>query len=134
MLPAGPAAASRGSPQPGPSSGVEELPEHEVAGIALVGGDVDARTRQEFVLAPARELAVVAHARDREQHVSLRLVGVTRRDQRLDERDHFLHVVGGARLVVGWQVAEGGHVVVIGLDRALGQRAGWARCCRARLC
>ena len=53
----------QGLSQPG-SLGVGGLPQHEVAGIALVGRDIDARAGQQLVRAAARELAVVGEAAD----------------------------------------------------------------------
>ena len=99
------------------------LPQHEVAGVALVGGYVHAGAGDQVVRAAAGQCAVLREAGHREQHVALRGVGVAAGDQCLDDRDHFRHVGGGARLDVGWCVADGRHVGVEVGCGAGGQRA-----------
>ncbi len=59
---------------------------------------------------------------DREQHMALGFIGVAGGDQPLDHRDHLGDVLGGARLDVGRQRPEGGHVVAEGGDGARRQR------------
>ena len=76
------------------------LPQHEVAGIALVRGHLDARAREHLVHRPARELAVVGVAGDREQHVAVGGIGVAAVDQGLDHGDDLRDVGGGVRLDV----------------------------------
>ncbi len=48
-------------------------------------------------------------------------VGVTLGDQALDHRDHLRHMRGAARLDIGRQRAERGHVLVVLRGRATGQ-------------
>ena len=115
------AAAAPGA-VPAGKLGRRGLPQHEIAGIALVGRHLDAGAGQQFLGAAARELAVLREAGHGEQHVALRGVGVVGGDQALDDPDHLRDVAGGARLHVRGQHAEGGDVAVVVLGGALGQR------------
>ena len=97
----------RGAPRPSPSTRcaspggrgptgypsravvrVGRLPQHEVAGVALVGRDLDARAGEHVVgVAAARAGRTRAKLGDGEQHVAFGRVGVARRDEALDHRD-----------------------------------------------
>src|SRR5207244_1063926 len=80
----------------------------------------------------ARELAVVGHRRDAEQHVVLRHIGVARRDQALDQRPHLGDMLGRARLDGRAERAERVDVLVElllgllgdGADRLVERQAG----------
>ena len=92
--------------------GFRRLPQHEVHRIALVGRDVDAGAGLHLLEAAARQLAVVGHARDGEQHMLFRDVGVALGDQLLAQLAHLGDVIGGARLDGRRQHAERGNVLV----------------------
>ena len=77
----------QGLSQPGWSA-VRRLPQHEVGGVALVGGDVDPGAGDLVVAVAAREAAVGRHRGHVEQDVALGGVGVAALDQRRDQRDH----------------------------------------------
>ncbi len=109
-VPAGPAAAPRAVPA-GLVRG-RRLPQHEIAGVFLVGRDLDAGAGDQVGAAAPRQRAVFGVGGDAEQRMPLGGVGVARGDQPLDQRDHLLDVFGGARLDVGRQVAEHRHVGV----------------------
>src|SRR5205085_7089678 len=64
-MPARPAAAPRAVPTGLVGGG--GLPQHKIAGIALVGRDLDPRASDHLVAAAARELAVARPGGDREQ-------------------------------------------------------------------
>ena len=59
----------QGLSQPGKSGG-RGLPQHEVAWVALVRRDIDARAGQQFLGVSAGEFAVVRETRHREQHMA----------------------------------------------------------------
>ena len=109
-VPTGPAAPPRARPTDGVL--VRRLPEHEVAGVAFVRRDLDARARDHVVAVAARQPAVVGEARHGEQHVPFGLVSVARRDQPLDQRDDLRQVIRHARLDVGRLDAEHAQVLV----------------------
>ncbi len=88
------------------------LPQHEIAGVALVRRDIDARAGEQFVRAAAGQLAVIGIAGDGEQHVALGRIGVAAGDQAFDQDDHLGDVLGGTRLDIGGQGAQRGHVLV----------------------
>ncbi len=99
-MPAGTAIA----PWRGPGDvlvGLRRLPEREVDGIAFVLAGLDAGSRAQLVGPLAREVAVGGEAAHGEVDVALRLVGVTARDQLLDERDDLGQRLGCERLAVG---------------------------------
>ena len=52
------------------------LPQHEIAGVALVGRDLDPGAGEHVLAAAARQPAVVRLRGDREQHMALGLIGV----------------------------------------------------------
>jgi hypothetical protein len=79
-------------------AGLRGLPQDEVEGRALVGGDLDPGARLHLVEGPLRQAAVIRHRGDVEQHVIRRHVGVAGPDQGLDHRHHLGDVVGGAGL------------------------------------
>ena len=64
------------------------LPQHEVRRVALVGRDLDTRARNHRIAVAPAEHAIVGVARDGEEHVTLRLIGMAVIDQPLDHRDH----------------------------------------------
>ena len=99
------------------------FPQYEVAGVALVRGDVDAGAGEELVGAAAGELAVIGETGDREQHVAVGGVGVAGGDQALDDLDHLGDGLSGARLDIRGEVAEGGNVGAVVFERLLGNFA-----------
>ena len=114
-MPAGPA------PAPGarPAGQVfrARLPEHEVRRVPLVGRHIDARAGDQLLPGVAREPPVIRHGGHMEEHMPVRLIGVAVRDQLFDHLDHFADMPGGARLDIGRQRAERGHVGVERLGR-----------------
>jgi hypothetical protein len=117
-----PVAAAAPRAVPARLVGGRGLPQHEIAGVALVGGDLDPGAGDHLVAAAARQLAVGGPRGDREQHVPLGGIGVAGRDQPLDHRDHLRHVAGAARLDIGRQRVQRRHVGVELRRRARGQR------------
>ncbi len=98
------------------------LPEHEVAGIALVRRHLDARAGQQLVWAAAGEPAVFGEASHCEQHMAFDRIGMTAGDQPLDQRDHLRDMPRGARLHL-WRIdAERGERGVIAGGGARGDR------------
>ena len=120
-VPAGPSVA----PGRGPTRlmRLRRLPKHEVGGMALVGGHLDAGPGDHVVEAATRQLAVVLGRLGIEQHMALGLVGAALGDQVGDGLDHLLDEVGGLGLVRRAQGAERVHVFQIGLEKALGDDA-----------
>jgi hypothetical protein len=110
-VPAGTAAAP--GAVPARRRRVGRLPQHEVHRVALVGRDVHARAGDHVVHRAARELAVIRHRADVEEHMPLGDIGVALGDQHFGQRDHLRHRLGGARLHGRRQVAEIGHVGLI---------------------
>ena len=98
---------------------IRRLPQHEIPGVALVGGNVDPRPGQQLILVAAGELAVFGEGGDGEQHMPFGRIGVARGNQLLAQRDHLRDVVGGARFDIRRQVVQRGHVGV-----EIGCRAG----------
>jgi len=101
------------------------LPQHEVAGIALVRRHFDTRAGQHVVRVAARELAVAGEAGHREQHVAFRGIGMAVGDQALDHRDDLRDVLGCLRLDVGRELAidtQRGHVLAVGGGVLVGDR------------
>jgi hypothetical protein len=86
--------------------------------MLLVGRDFHARAGDHVVERAARQLAVVRHRRDVEQHMALRRIGKALRDQRLHDRDHLRHILGRARFGGGPHRVQGAHVIVIELGGA----------------
>ena len=120
-VPAGPAAAPRTVPSR--QIGRRRLPQHEVAGIALVGRHVDPRAGQQLVRAASRQMSIRLETRHREQHMALRRIGMAGGDQPLDDLDHLRDVFRGARLLVRRQHAECRHVGMEVRRGARGDRA-----------
>ena len=119
-MPARPAAAPRAVPTG--LVGGRGFPEHKIAGVALIGRDLDPGAGDHLVAAAARELAVARPGGDREQHMPLGGIGVLRRNQPLDQGDHLRDVGGGAGLDIGRQGAERRHIGVKLGRGAPGQR------------
>ena len=88
------------------------LPQYEIAGVALIGRDLDTSAGDHLVAAAPRQLAVRWPRSDREQRVALGGIGMPGRDQPLDQRDHLRDVSGRARLDIRRQCAERRHVGV----------------------
>ena len=84
--------------RPGRFARLRRLPKHEVHRIFLEGRDFDPRPRQHLVERPARELAVVGHRRNTEQHMALGHVGAALGDQAVDHGAHLGDVLRGTRL------------------------------------
>ncbi len=87
------------------------LPQHEVTVASLVGRDFDAGTRDHLVGGAAGQAAVIRHRRNVEQHVACCLVGVPRRDQPRDQRDHAVDMLGRARFDRWRRGTQGGDVL-----------------------
>ena len=100
---------------------VRWLPQHEVHGVFLVGRHFHPRARDHLIQRTARQLAVVGLGRDIEQHMTVRGIGMARRDQLLDDGDHLSDMVGGARADIGRQVAQRRHVFLIDARGLFGQ-------------
>ena len=110
------------------------LPQHEVAGAALVRRHLDPGTGEHLVGVAAGQLAVAWEGVDREQHVAFGRVGVAGVDQPPDHLHHLRDVRGGRRFDVRREVAvhpERGHVLAVGGGETVGDRrdrhAGRAR-------
>ena len=88
-----------------------QLPEGEVAGVALITPHLLARAFLLIVEFSARQHAVARPAPNIEIHAARRLVGVTAPDQFLNQCDLFTDVSGGARLDAGPQHVQSAHVV-----------------------
>ena len=99
------------------------LPQHEVARIALVVGDLYSGAGEQLLRVAPRQRAVARVRGDGEQHVAGGRVGMAAGDQPLDHFDHLGDVRGRARLDVGRQDVECGEV---GLEVRVGAR-GQAR-------
>ena len=99
------------------------LPEDEIGRVLLVRVDGDAGAGELVLEVAARELAVVGHRADIEQHLAAGLVGVAALDQRADERLHLGDIVGGARLDRRLEAAERGDVGMILRGGLLGDLA-----------
>jgi hypothetical protein len=83
---------------------------------------LDPGARHQLVPGVTGQTAVVFHGGHTEEHVAVGLVGVVLGDQGLDERDHAGDVLGRPGLE-GWrQSAQLGHVLVIDLGGAAGER------------
>ncbi len=100
-----------GLSQPG-WSGVRRLPQHEIAGVFLVGSDFDPCAGDHVCPAAPRQRAVFRIGADPEQRMTLRRISVTGADQPLDQRDHLRDVLGGPRLDIRRQAAQGRHVLM----------------------
>jgi len=98
------------------------LPQHEIAGVALVRGHLDAGAGQHFVRVAPRQLAVAVEGGDREQHVAFGGIGVPGLDQPLDHGDDLRDMGGGFGLDVRRRHAQCGHVVAVGGGEAVGDR------------
>ena len=98
------------------------LPQHEVAGIALVRRHLDAGAGQHLVGGTARQLPVLRISLDREQHVALGGVGVAGLDQAFAHRDDLRNVRGRVRLKIRQVDAECAHVRAIGVRELVGDR------------
>jgi hypothetical protein len=109
--------------RPGRLARARRLPQHEVHGVALVGRYLDAGAGQHLVQRSVRQLAVVRHRRDMEQHVVLGHIGAALIHQLLDHRLHVVDVPGGARLDRRLKAAERRHIGVELAQRPFGDPA-----------
>ena len=90
--------------------GIAWLPQHEIAGIALIGRHIHPRAGQQFIRRTAGKLAVIGEGRDREKHMAIGGIGMAICDQAFDQRDHFRDMAGGARFYIRRQRAKGFHI------------------------
>src|SRR5690606_32771396 len=74
------------------------FPEHEIGRIFLVALHGDPRAGDVVLEIATRELAVIGHGIDTEQHFATGLVSMAARDQALDDFDHSPDMLCGARL------------------------------------
>ena len=72
------------------------LPEGEVAGVALLVADLDARARFELLGVAVTQLAIIIIAADIEIDIAPGGVGVALRNQALHHGDHAGNMIGGA--------------------------------------
>ena len=82
------------------------LPQGEVAGIALLVADLDARSRLQLLRIAVAQFAVIGVLADVEIDVAARGIGGPLVDQPLDERDHVGDVLRRPRHVVDARHAE----------------------------
>ena len=94
-MPAGTAAAPRAFPAGLVVGG--KLPQHEIAGVLLVGIHRHARARLLLVQRTLRKLPVIGHGASVEQDLATGHIGVAACDQFLDDVDHLCDIVGRAR-------------------------------------
>src|SRR5690606_15624865 len=112
-VPAGPTAAPGAVPAGQVRGG--RLPQHEVARVALVWGNLDARAGQHLLGGAARQLPVAGEGGDVEQNVAFGLVRMATVDQPLAHRDDPVDVPGGIGDDIGGVGAQPRHVLVVGL-------------------
>ena len=111
-------------------AGLRALPEREVGGVLLLLARLDARARQQRILRPVGELAVVALGADTVVHVrplALRRRSFIRKavlDEAADDLDHLRHFARGARIDVGRQHVQVAHVVHVQADELLDEFVG----------
>ena len=98
------------------------LPQHKIAGVALVAGHLNPGAGKHLIEAAARERTVVGHRLDIEQDMTLGDIGVAAVDQLCDQRDHLRQVVGGQRHDRRRQVVERCHIVEVSLSVTGGKR------------
>ena len=95
------------------------LPQDEIAGIALVGGDLHTGTGQQILRRAARQFAVIGIGAHREQHMTIGGIGVAAGDEFFDDGDHLRDILGRPRFDIRRQRAERRHVGV-----EIGERFG----------
>jgi hypothetical protein len=114
--------------QPGRQVIRRRLPQHEVAGVALVGCDLDTSAGEQVFRAATGEFAIAGVGPDGEQYMPLGGVGMAGCNQALDDHDHFGDMRRGARFLIRGEDTEGCRVGVVvgrgaggdGLDRFAG--------------
>ncbi len=99
------------------------LPQHEVGGMALIGGHLHPRPGDHVVQAALGQSAIVGEGLGVEQHVALGGIGAAALDQLADHGQHGLDMGGGAGLDRGTQGADGVHVGMVGGGEAVGDHA-----------
>ena len=120
-MPAGPAGAPGAVPHR--LAGLGRLPQHEVGGVTLVGGDLDPGAGDHVLHRPAGQLAVVGEAFDAEQHMALGGVGAAVLDQPADHPLDIVDVSRGPGGEVGRQHPKRAHVGVVDGGEAVGDGA-----------
>ena len=89
------------------------LPEHKIARMTLVVGNLDPGPCHHVLEFTPAELTVGGHGLNREQSVPVGLIGVPLGDQSLCQRDHVIDVLCGHRLNRGRKRIERRHILAI---------------------